>query len=77
MKWRNLVGRTIVGVAATRAGEPDEEMPNVLHLRFADGSGAMICCDWASHERPWLDLEQVSEGDDPWMPGPEAPAPSV
>jgi hypothetical protein len=77
MEWRELVGRTITAVAATRAGQPDETIPNVLHLRFSDGSVALICCNWASHERPWLDLELDAEGDDPWLPEPAAPAPSA
>jgi hypothetical protein len=68
MEWRDLVSRTIVAVAATRAGVPDETVPNVLHLRFADGSAAIICCGWASNERPWLDLDEDPEGGDPWLP---------
>jgi hypothetical protein len=67
MEWRELIGRTIVGVAATRGGVPDETIPNVLHLRFADGSAVIICCDWASHERPWLSVEEDPEGNDPWL----------
>jgi hypothetical protein len=72
MEWRDLVGRTIVAAVATRSGVPDETIPNVLHLRFSDGSTAIICCDWASHERPWLVLEEDSEGTDPWLPEPPA-----
>jgi len=76
MEWRELVGRTIVAVATTRAGAPDETVPNVLHLRFSDGGSAIICCGWASHERPWLDLEEDPEGTDPWLPQtvPDPPA---
>jgi hypothetical protein len=68
MEWRELVGRTIVAVVATRGGRPDETIPNVLHLRFSDGSAAIISCNWASHERPWLDLEAEPQGLDPWLP---------
>jgi hypothetical protein len=27
----------------------------------------IICCDWASHERPWLSVEEDPEGNDPWL----------
>ena len=76
MEWRELVRRTIVAVAAPRAGVPDETVPNVLHLRFADGGTAIICCEWASNERPWLDLEEDPEGGDPWLAGPSPEPPS-
>jgi hypothetical protein len=65
MEWRELVGRTIVSARAARAGQPDETIPDVLHLRFTDGSAAIISCDWASHERPWLSLEEAVPGDEP------------
>jgi hypothetical protein len=64
MEWRELVGRTIVSVRAARAGQPNETIPEVLHLRFEDGSAAIISCDWASHERPWLSLEEDEPGDE-------------
>ncbi len=73
MEWRDLVGRTIVAAVATRSGVPDETVPNVLHLRFADGTAVLICCDWVAHERPWLDLEEVPAGDDPWPADPISP----
>jgi hypothetical protein len=72
MEWRELIGRKIVAVVATRAGQPDETIPNVLHLGFEDGGGAIICCDWASHERPWLDLEATDVESDPWLAAEEA-----
>lgn len=68
MKWGDLAGRTIVAVTPTRAGMSEEDIPNVLHLRFSDGSAAIICCDWASHEMPWLSLDADVEGNDPWLP---------
>jgi hypothetical protein len=74
MEWQDLVGRTIAEVVPTRAGQPDGTIPNVVHLRFADGSAAILSCDWASHERPWLDLEGEAAIDDPWLNGGEAPA---
>jgi hypothetical protein len=58
MEWRELVGRTIASVRAVCAGQPDETIPDALHLRFTDGSAAIISCDWASHERPWLSLAE-------------------
>src|SRR3712207_7199478 len=42
MEWRDLVGRKIVEVVPTRQGKPDETIPNVLHLRFEDGTAAII-----------------------------------
>ena len=69
MEWQDLVGRKIVEVAPTRAGMPDATIPNVVHIRFEDGSAAIISCDWASHQRPWLDLEGEAAVDDPWLSG--------
>lgn len=72
MEWQDLVGRTIVEVVPTRAGQPDGTIPNVLHLRFDDGSAAIVCVDWASHERPWLAVEETTAADDPWLSSDEA-----
>ena len=67
MEWRELIGRKIVDVVPTRQGKPDETIPNVLHLRSEDGTAAIICVDWASHERPWLAVEAEDAADDPWL----------
>jgi hypothetical protein len=67
MEWRELIGRKIVAVVATRAGQADETIPNVVHLRFEDGTAAIISCDWASHERPWLSIEGEDAADNPWL----------
>jgi hypothetical protein len=73
MEWQDLVGRRIVAVAPTRAGRPNGTIPNVVHIRFEDGSAAILSCDWASHERPWLGLEGEDAADDPWLNGEETP----
>jgi hypothetical protein len=67
MEWQDLIGRTIVAAVPTRSGKPDGTIPNVLHLRFSDGTSAIICCNYASHERPWLDIEEEAAEDDPWL----------